>query len=199
MTLQAVPNVKQVITDSPTVSAVVDSATVAVVTANTAINAAESATVVAAMAQAAVDSQTVVVAVDSATVVSATIANNTAQTTLTTLQNTPTNSNTYTTPGYVAPAAVDSPTVTTTVLPQMYDAATKIQTPFDIKLGNTLYEGQGSASQIYVTSKATITFGSGDYNWWDFPNTPSISVFGSDFMNAGPKDRKSTRLNSSHT
>jgi hypothetical protein len=40
-------------------------------------------------------------------------------------------------------------------------AATKINTPFDIKMGNTVYEGQGTNSQIYVTSKATITFG----NW----------------------------------
>ena len=68
----------------------------------------------------------------------------------------------------------------------MYDGATKIQTPFDIKMGNTVYEGQGTASQIYVTSKATITFGTGDVNWWDFPQGAHISVFGSDFQSAGP-------------
>jgi len=44
----------------------------------------------------------------------------------------------------------------------MYDASTKIQTPFDIKMGDTVYNGQGADSQIFVTSKATITFGTGD-------------------------------------
>ena len=93
---------------------------------------------------------------------------------------------TFTTTGYVAPVAPETPTVISTTLPEMYDAATKIETPFDIKMGTTLYEGQGTASQIYVTSKATITFGTGDYIWWDFPNGPSISVFASDFQSAGP-------------
>lgn len=93
---------------------------------------------------------------------------------------------TFRTPGYVAPVAPQTPTENTTTLPEMYDAATQIQTPFDIKLGNTLYEGQGTTSQIYVTSKATITFGTGDYIWWDFPGGPSISVFASDFQSVGP-------------
>jgi uncharacterized protein YjdB len=93
---------------------------------------------------------------------------------------------TFTTTGYVAPVAPQMPTEITTTLPEMYDAATQIQTPFDIKLGNTLYEGQGTTSQIYVTSKATITFGTGDYIWTDFPSGPSISVFASDFQSAGP-------------
>jgi hypothetical protein len=93
---------------------------------------------------------------------------------------------TFRTPGYVAPVAPQTPTENTTTLPEMYDAATQIQTPFDIKLGNTLYEGQGTTSQIYVTSKATITFGTGDYIWTDFPSGPSISVFASDFQSAGP-------------
>jgi hypothetical protein len=93
---------------------------------------------------------------------------------------------TFTTAGYVAPVAPQTPTENTTTLPEMYDAATQIQTPFDIKLGNTLYEGQGTTSQIYVTSKATITFGTGDYIWWDFPGGPSISVFASDFQSVGP-------------
>jgi hypothetical protein len=92
---------------------------------------------------------------------------------------------TFTTAGYVAPVAPQTPTENTTTLPEMYDAATQIQTPFDIKLGNTLYEGQGTTSQIYVTSKATITFGTGDYIWWDFPGGPSISVFASDFQSVG--------------
>jgi hypothetical protein len=139
----------------------------------------DSATAVVATATAAVASQTAVVA-------TATTNLTNAQTTLTELQNTPSDSKTYTTEGYVAPVAPETPTVTTTTLPVMYDGFTKISTPFDIKMGETVYEGQGTASQIYVSSKATITFGAGDVNWWDFPAGAHISVFGSDFQSAGP-------------
>ena len=144
-----------------------------------AIVQAESATAVAVIAQAAVDSQTVVVA---------TATNNltAAQTALDALKDAPENTKVYTTDGYVAPVAPETATVTTTTLPTMYDASTKIETPFDIKMGDILYNGQGPNSQIYVTSKATITFGTGDHTWWDFPGGPSISVFASDYMNAGP-------------
>jgi len=158
-----------------TATAAVESQTAVVATATTAV---ESQTAVVAVATAAVESQTAVVAV-------ATTNLTNAQTTLTELQNTPSDSKTYTTEGYVAPEPVVTPTVTTTTLPVMYDGSTKIQTPFDIKMGNTVYNGQGADSQIYVTSKATITFGTGDHIWWDFPGGPSISVFASDYMNAG--------------
>ena len=179
------------------IATAVSEATVKVQEANAAIQSAETAVAVATTAQFAVDSQQVVVA-------TATTNLNNAQTNLNTvtqeveiqtavvatetselndLQNTPSDSKTYTTEGYVAPVAPETPTVTTTTLPTMYDGFTKINTPFDIKMGNTVYEGQGTNSQIYVTSKATITFGNGDYNWWDFPAGPHISVFGSDFMN----------------
>lgn len=161
--------------------------------ATTAAQAVVTQTGVVATANAAVESATATVTsttnavtVQTGVVATATTNLTNAQNTLTTLQNTPSDSKTYTTEGYVAPVAPETPTVTTTTLPAMYDGATKIQTPFDIKMGNTVYEGQGNASQIYVTSKATITFGTGDYNWWDFPNGPSISVFGSDFQSAGP-------------
>ena len=154
-------------------------AAVPVAEAQTAITTAESATAVAVTAQAAVDSQTAVVATAASNVT-------TAQGQLATLQDAPNNTKVFTTEGYTAPVAPETPTVTTTTLPTMYDAATKIQTPFDIKMGDTVYNGQGPSSQIYVTSKATITFGTGDYNWWDFPNAPNISVFASDYQNAGP-------------
>jgi hypothetical protein len=156
-----------------TAVAAVDTQTAVVTQAVTNV---DSATAVVATATAAVESQTAVVAV-------ATTNLTNAQTTLTALQNTPSDSKTYTTEGYVAPVAPETPTVTTTTLPTMYDGFTKINTPFDIKMGNTVYEGQGTNSQIYVSSKATITFGNGDVNWWDFPAGPHISVFGSDFMN----------------
>ena len=179
-----------------TVVAAVSTAQTAVVAAQTAITAADSATAVAVTAIQAVDSQTAVVTqavttVDSATAVvttataavdsqTAVVVTETSE--LTVLQNTPSDSKTYTTAGYVAPVAPETPTVTTVTLPTMYDGYTKVSTPFDVKIGNTVYEGQGTASQIYVTSKATITFGVGDYNYWDFPAGAHISVFGSDFM-----------------
>ena len=106
---------------------------------------------------------------------------------LTDIQNAPLGSMNYTTDGYVAPVAPETPTVTTTTLPAMWDAATKIETPFDIKMGDTVFEGQGSASQIYVSSKATISFGGPDWTWWDWPNQTQdgIYIFQSDYMSAG--------------
>ena len=196
--VQAIPSVQAVVAASPVATQAVESSTVAVTAATVAIQAADSATATAVVAQQAVESQTAVVAtatvvVESATAVVATttaavesqtavVVQETSE--LTNLQNTPSDTKTYTTEGYVAPVAPETPTVTTVTLPTMYDGFTKINTPFDIKLGNTVYEGQGTNSQIYVTSKATITFGVGDYNWSDFPAGPSISVFGSDFMSS---------------
>jgi hypothetical protein len=57
--------------------------------------------------------------------------------------------------------------------------------PFDIKLGNVLYEGQGNDSQIYVTSKAFMSFGQGDHTYWGWPNTQGIYVYQSDWMSTG--------------
>jgi len=166
-------------TETPTVTSVQAKIESATVTLNTAI---ESSTVTqqTAAAPQITAAQTAINAAESATVTAAA-----AQTTANELSSAPQNTKVYTTDGYVAPTPVDTPTVTTRVLPTMYDAATKIETPFDIKMGDVLYNGQGPNSQIYVTSKATITFGTGDFNWWDFPNTPNISVFASDYQNAG--------------
>jgi len=123
------------------------------------------------IAQSAVDSQTVVV--------------NTETSELTALQNTPSNSMTYTTAGYIAPENIDTNVISTVVLPPMGDASTRIETPFDIKLGETLYEGQGSNSQLYVTSKSALTFGQGDHTYWDWPSIAGIYVFHSDYMSHG--------------
>lgn len=103
------------------------------------------------------------------------------------IQNAPLGSMNYTTSGYVAPVAPETPTVTTTVLPAMGDASTKINVPFDIKMGDTVFEGQGSASQIYVSSKAIISFGGPDYTFWDWPNMvqDGIYVFQSDYTSFG--------------
>ena len=124
------------------------------------------------LAKSAVDSQTVVV--------------NTETAELTALQNTPSNSVTYTTAGYVAPQTIDTNVVSTVVLPPMGDASTKITTPFDIKLGGTIYEGQGTNSQLYVTSKSALTFGAGDHTYWDWPQIAGLYIFQSDYMSSGP-------------
>ena len=101
------------------------------------------------------------------------------------LLNTPSNGNSFTTDGYVPDSSSSSTASTTVTLPPMGDASTRINVPFDIKLGNTVYEGQGAASQIFVTSKATITFGQGDHTFWAPPPTPGIYVYHSDWMTQG--------------
>lgn len=40
-----------------------------------------------------------------------------------------------------------------------------------LKFGDTVYNGN-----VYVSPKGTITFGQGDYTFWDYPATPSISI-----------------------
>ncbi len=107
------------------------------------------------------------------------------QSELNALLNTPASGYEYSTSGYIPDSSSSNSVSTSVTLPPMYDASTKIDVPFDIKLGNTVYEGQGSASQIFVTSKATITFGQGDHTFWDLPPTPGIYVYHSDWMTAG--------------
>ena len=101
------------------------------------------------------------------------------------LLNTPAAGYSFSTSNYVPDSSSSNTASTTVTLPPMGDASTKIDVPFDIKLGNTVYEGQGSASQIYVTSKATITFGQGDHTFWTLPPTPGIYVYHSDWMTNG--------------
>lgn len=45
-----------------------------------------------------------------------------------------------------------------------------------LKWGNTIYNGN-----IYTSPKGTITFGQGDYTFWDYPQTPSISIAAYDY------------------
>ena len=44
-----------------------------------------------------------------------------------------------------------------------------------LKFGDIVY------SNVYVTPKGTLTFGKGDYTFWDFPPTPSFSVASFDY------------------
>lgn len=107
------------------------------------------------------------------------------QSELNALQNQPSNSYEASSPGWTGSAEASTSSSSTVTLPEMWDASTKINVPFDIRMGNTLYEGQGSASQIYVTSKAFISFGQGDHTFWDWPQTTGIYVYQSDWMTAG--------------
>lgn len=45
-----------------------------------------------------------------------------------------------------------------------------------LKFGGVLYN-----NNIYVTPKGTLTFGQGDYTFWDYPQTPSFSVASYDY------------------
>jgi hypothetical protein len=45
-----------------------------------------------------------------------------------------------------------------------------------LEFGGTIYNGN-----VYVSPKGTITFGQGDYTFWDYPATPSISIAAFDY------------------
>jgi hypothetical protein len=158
---------------------VVDSATVAITEVDSATILVAEAEENVAILEIAVDSQTVVVATNQDTL-------DTKESELSDLQSDGSPTITYTTPGYVEPIS-ESSTVTTTILPAMWDASTQIQTPFDIKMGDTLFNGQGTTSQIYVSSKAIISFGGPDWTYHNWPNQTQdgIYVFQSDSMSAG--------------
>lgn len=104
------------------------------------------------------------------------------QSELNSLQNQPSNSYEISSPGWTNSVEASTSSSNTVTLPAMWDASTKIDVPFDIKMGNTLYEGQGSSSQIYVTSKAFISFGQPDFTFHTWPNTTGIYVYQSDWM-----------------
>jgi hypothetical protein len=45
-----------------------------------------------------------------------------------------------------------------------------------LEFGGTVYNGN-----VYVSPKGTVTFGQGDYTFWDYPATPSISIAAYDY------------------
>jgi len=45
-----------------------------------------------------------------------------------------------------------------------------------LEFGGTVYDGN-----VYVSPKGTITFGQGDFTFWDYPATPSISIGSYDY------------------
>jgi len=45
-----------------------------------------------------------------------------------------------------------------------------------LEFGGTVYNGN-----VYVSPKGTVTFGQGDFTFWDYPQTPSISIASWDY------------------
>lgn len=60
------------------------------------------------------------------------------------------------------------------------DGSFPMTLPFSLKLGNTEY------NQIFYSTNATVTFGQPDGTYWDYPQTPSVSVAGRDWVSFGP-------------
>ena len=59
------------------------------------------------------------------------------------------------------------------------DSAYPANLPFTLKLGPTEYD------QVFITSNGTLTFGASDVNYWSYPDTPSVSVAGYDWVTFG--------------
>jgi hypothetical protein len=59
------------------------------------------------------------------------------------------------------------------------DSAYPANLPFTLKLGPTEYDN------VFITSNGTLTFGQPDANFSDYPQTPSVSVAGYDWVTFG--------------
>lgn len=59
------------------------------------------------------------------------------------------------------------------------DTAYPANLPFTLKLGLTEYDN------VFITSNGTLTFGQPDANYWAYPDTPSVSVAGYDWVTFG--------------
>jgi hypothetical protein len=59
------------------------------------------------------------------------------------------------------------------------DSAFAANLPFTLSLGSTEY------SNVFVSTNGTLTFGRPDGTYWDYPQTPSVSVAGYDWVTFG--------------
>jgi hypothetical protein len=59
------------------------------------------------------------------------------------------------------------------------DTGYRMDLPFSLDLGSQKY------NNIYVTTNGTITFGELDITYWDYPQTPSVSLAGWDWVTWG--------------
>jgi hypothetical protein len=67
----------------------------------------------------------------------------------------------------------------TTTFPAADDSSFQMNLPFSLKLGEIEYE------QVFVSTNGVLSFGVSDATYWDYPNTPSISVAGYDWVTWG--------------
>lgn len=81
------------------------------------------------------------------------------------------------------PAAAEDNTIQytcdTTVFPSGDDSSFLMNLPFSLTLGQTNY------TQVYASINGLLSFGQADGTYWDYPNTPSISVAGWDWVTWG--------------
>jgi hypothetical protein len=59
------------------------------------------------------------------------------------------------------------------------DSAYAANLPFSLSLGSTEY------SNVFISTNGTLTFGTPDGTYWDYPQTPSVSVAGYDWVTFG--------------
>lgn len=59
------------------------------------------------------------------------------------------------------------------------DVSHQMSLPFNLYLGGIDY------NQVFLTTNATMTFGQGDPNFWSYPQTPSVSLAGYDWVTWG--------------
>jgi hypothetical protein len=59
------------------------------------------------------------------------------------------------------------------------DSAFPANLPFSLTLGSVDYEN------VFISTNGTLTFGSPDGTYWDYPQTPSVSVAGRDWVTFG--------------
>jgi hypothetical protein len=59
------------------------------------------------------------------------------------------------------------------------DSAFAANLPFSLTLGATEY------SNVFISTNGTLTFGNPDGTYWDYPQTPSVSVAGFDWVTFG--------------
>jgi hypothetical protein len=59
------------------------------------------------------------------------------------------------------------------------DSAFPANLPFTLTLGATEYD------QVFISTNGTMTFGAPDGTYWDYPQTPSVSVAGFDWVTFG--------------
>ena len=69
------------------------------------------------------------------------------------------------------------------------DNAHLMTLPYTLPLGDTTYD------TVYLTTNGTLTFGTPDANFSSYPNTPSISLAGYDWVTFGPNAKLSYGVN----